>query len=194
MLAPVLVGLVGAWLGIVAFGTGSATLGPFQVGLHAQFGSGETDLALPPLGEITAQTHVAPLHLTATVKSVAIQQLSEAVSSSGLERLVQEVETQAPRQVFLYAFRLLGIAILGGALLGFLVYRRNWRRVLIAGASALVLVGGTELATYATYDTSAFLSPTFSGSLSIAPKLIGPVQEATQHIDAFRTALEQIVS
>src|SRR2546423_6402197 len=101
MLAPVLVGLVGAWLGIVAFGTGSATLGPFQVGLHAQFGSGETDLALPPLGEITAQTHLVPLHLTATVTGVAIQKLSEAVSQTGLERLVQEVEDEAHRQVLL---------------------------------------------------------------------------------------------
>jgi predicted phosphodiesterase len=190
----VLVGIAGAWLAIAAFGRGSATLGPFQVGLEAHFGSGVTDLSVPPLGEISAQTHLTPFHLTATVQGIAIQKLSETVSDSGIEPLVQHVENEARRQVLFYALRLLGVAVLGGALLGLVVYRKNWRRVLIAAASALVLVGGTELATYATYDTSAFLSPTFSGSLSIAPKLIGPVEEATQHIDAFRTALEQIVS
>jgi predicted phosphodiesterase len=191
---PVLLGLVGAWLAIAAFGRGSATLGPFQVGLDAHFGSGVTDLSVPPLGEISAPTHLTPLHLTATVQGIAIQKLSETVSDIGIEPLVQQVEDEARHQILLYALRLLGVAVLGGALLGVVVYRRKWRRVLIAAASALVLVGGTELATYATYDTSAFLSPTFSGSLSIAPKLIGPVEEATQHIDAFRTALEQIVS
>ena len=193
-LVPVLVGVAGAWIGIVAFGQGSATLGPFQVGLDAHFGSGVTDLSVPPLGEITAQTHVTPLHLTATVEGIAIQKLSEEVANAGIEPLVQAVEDEARHQILLYALRLLGVAVLGGAVLGAIVYRRNWRRILVAAASALVLVGGTELATYATYDTSAFLMPTFSGSLSIAPKLIGPVEEATEHIDAFRTALEQIVS
>ena len=193
-LVPVLVGIVGAWLAIAAFGRGSATLGPFQVGLDAHFGSGVTDLSVPPLGEISAQTHVTPLHLTATVQGIAIQKLSETVSNTGIEPLVQQVEDEARRQILLYALRLLGVAVLGGAVLGFVAYGKDWRRAGIATLSALVLVGGTELATYATYDTSAFLSPTFSGSLTIAPKLIGPVEEATQHIDAFRTALEQIVS
>jgi predicted MPP superfamily phosphohydrolase len=194
VLVPVLVGLAGAWLGIQAFGGGSATLGPFQVGLHANFGAGETDLSFPPLGRITAATHLAPLHLTATVEGVAIQQLSEAVSVSGLERLVQQVEEEAHRQVVLYSIRLLAVAVLGGAVLGLLVFRLQWRRVVVAALSALLVVGATEVATWATYDTSAFLSPTFSGSLSIAPKLIGPVAEASAHIDAFRSALEQIVS
>jgi predicted phosphodiesterase len=193
-LVPVVVGILGAMLAIAAFGRGSATLGPFQVGLEAHFGSGETDLAVPPVGEITAHTHLPPFHLTATVDGIAIQQLSQTVSESGIEPLVQRVEDEARRQILFYALRLLAVAVLGGAVLGFVAYGTAWRRVLVAGASALVLVGGTELATYATYDTSAFLSPTFSGSLSIAPKLIGPVEEATQHIDAFRTALEQIVS
>jgi predicted MPP superfamily phosphohydrolase len=190
----VLVGIVGAMLAIAAFGRGSATLGPFEVGLDAHFGSGVTDLAVPPLGEISAETHLAPLHLTATVEGIAIQKLSETVSDSGVEPLVERVEEEAHHQILLYAVRLLAVAVLGASLVGFVAYGTNWRRILIAAASALVLVGGTELATYATYDTSAFLTPTFSGSLSIAPKLIGPVEDATQHIDAFRTALEQIVS
>src|SRR5256885_15845895 len=98
-LVPVLVGIAGAWLAIAALGRGSATLGPFQVGLDAHFGSGVTDLSVPPLGEISAQTHLTPFHLTATVQGIAIQKLSETVSDSGIEPLVQHVENEARRQV-----------------------------------------------------------------------------------------------
>src|SRR3954467_6289262 len=108
-LVPVLVGIAGAWLAIAAFGRGSATLGPFQVGLEAHFGSGEADLARPPPGGITPPPPPPPLPPPppfpppATVDGIAIQQLSQTVSESGIEPLVQRVEDEARRQILFYA-------------------------------------------------------------------------------------------
>ena len=45
----------------------------------------------------------------------------------------------------------------------------------------------------ATYRPAAFSEPTYSGSLELAPKLIGPARDATDRIDDFRASLEQIV-
>ena len=54
------------------------------------------------------------------------------IESDGSLTLVQRVEDGARHQILLYSLRLLGVAVIGGALLGLVVYRKNWRRVLIA--------------------------------------------------------------
>src|SRR5438270_421342 len=64
-----------------------------------------------------------------------------------------------------------------------------------AGAvvTALVAVGGSQVLAFTTFHTDAFLHPTFSGSLALAPKVIGPVEAASANIDAFREQLTRVV-
>lgn len=45
---PVLIGLGGAWIGMLVAGRQTVVLGPFQVQLEANFGRGDTVIALPP--------------------------------------------------------------------------------------------------------------------------------------------------
>jgi len=75
-----------------------------------------------------------------------------------------------------------------------MVFRKDWRKVVAALATALVVTAGSEVAAWQTYQPSALLTPTFSGSLALAPKLIGPAQTALGRIDDFRHDLEQVVS
>ena len=68
--AALLVGLLGAWLGMALLARVTVPMGPFRVELETGFGRGETVLALPPFGSLTADTHLAPVHLSATLKDV----------------------------------------------------------------------------------------------------------------------------
>jgi predicted phosphodiesterase len=188
-----LVGLVGAWLGMALLARVTVPMGPFRVELETGFGRGETVLALPPFGSLTADTHLAPVHLTATLKDVGVRRLTDAVNRQGLDGLVVEVERDAGRQVRWLALRALAVAGLGGAALGVLVFRRRWSLVATSALVALFAVGSSVGLARLTLRPAAFAEPQYSGSLSLAPKLIGPVREATDRIGDLRAGLRQIV-
>src|SRR5438093_10333379 len=66
--SPLAVGLAGAWLGMSVWGASRVDMGPFVVRLDTQFGRGVTDIVLPPLGHLPANTHSAPPRLSAALR------------------------------------------------------------------------------------------------------------------------------
>lgn len=187
------VGVVGAWLGMQLLARTTVSMGPFRVEVAAGFGSGITRLGLPPFGEVTADTHLAPMRLSATLRDVGVQRLTDLVRERGVEGLVDDVERDAPIRLRAFAWRVLAAAILGGFALSVLVYRGRWRLVASGVAAALVVVVACQGLALATFRPQAFVEPTYSGSLALAPKLIGPVREATGRIEGFRAGLEQLI-
>ncbi len=91
ILGPILVGLAGAALALQAFAKTTIDAGPFQVQLEADFGRSVTDISLPPLGRLRADTHVAPLHLRASLREVDVEQLQEGLRR-GVDSVAAEVE------------------------------------------------------------------------------------------------------
>lgn len=191
--AVVLVGLTGAWLALLAGGRSDYSVGPFRVELHARPGSGYTEIALPPFGRLGADTHLAPLHLTATFQEVGPAELTEAVRHKGIRGLAQEVEEDGLAAVRAHVWRSLAVALLGAVVAGFLVFRLRWRRALATSLSGLLMFAGFTALAWGTYRPEAFLSPTYTGSLTLAPQLIGPIREATGRIEDFRVELERLV-
>src|SRR5438105_3717253 len=61
----ILIGLTGAWLGLIVAGRTEARLGPFDVRLAGHFGPGVTRIVLPPFGRLTANTHTGPITFSA---------------------------------------------------------------------------------------------------------------------------------
>ena len=196
-LAPVLlaclVGLAGAWLGMALFGHETVPIGPFRVELDVGFGKGETELGLPPFGALTADTHLSPLHVSATLEDVGVRRLTDVVNQEGIDGLVNDVEVDAHASVRTMAWRILLVATLGGLALAAVVYRGRWRLVAAGGLTALLGVALCEVFLLATFTPEAFSEPTYSGSLALAPQLIGPVQDARGKIEDLRAGLEQIV-
>jgi len=192
--SAVLVGVVGAWLGSLLLGHAEVPMGPFRVEVSAGFGSGVTDIGLPPFGRVVADTHVAPLRISATLQDVGVQRLTEVVGRIGIQGLSDQVERDALAEVKQLAGRLVGSAVIGATVLGALVFRRRWRQVLVAGLTALLAVGGVELLAWRTYRPAAFTEPTYTGSLGTAAKLIGPVREATDRIEDFRAGLQTLIA
>ena len=192
-LAAVGVGLVGAWLGMALLSRTTVPLGPFRVELGAGFGKGETHLGLPPFGSLAADTHLAPLGLSATLEDVGVQRLTDAVNRRGIDGLVADVEADARDRLPGLAWRVLVVGAIGGAVLSLLVFRNRWRLVSAGVASAVLAVALSEVLVLLTFRPAAFTEPTYSGSLALAPKLIGPAREATDRIEDLRAGLEQLV-
>jgi predicted phosphodiesterase len=193
ILLPVLIGLGGAWIGMTVAGRHTVALGPFQVQLQGNFGRGETVIRLPPFGSLSADTHRAPLHVTATLQDVDIEQLTNIVTKHGVDSLVSQTQQSALDVIGPFALRLFLVAMGGALLASLIVFRGKWRPILIALLAAFVLVGGSEVTAYATFRPDAFTQPKFSGSLVLAHQLLGPVEQATGKLQDFTDELSRIV-
>ena len=189
----VAVGLIGAWLGMLLLARNTVAMGPFRVELDAGFGRGETRVGLPPFGALLADTHLAPLGLSATLRDIGVQELTDAVNRVGVEGLAAALERDAREEIPAMAIRVLMSGTVGALILAVLAFRTRWRRIAVAGVVGMAGVGACELAAVATFETAAFQQPRYSGSLALAPKFIGPVGEASDRIGDLRAGLEQIV-
>jgi predicted phosphodiesterase len=168
-------------------------MGPFRVQLVSTFGRGVTVIGLPPFGRLTADTHRAPIHFTATVREVDVRQLTSTIRNGGIDNLVQVVRKDALAQVYPFAIRLLVAALLGASALALVAFRNHWRAVALAVLTAIVAVAGCETIAWLTYRPARLLNPTFSGSLALAPRLIGPARTAIDRIDEFRAELTRVL-
>jgi len=191
---PVLVGLLGAWVALLAFGADSVSMGPFDVRLQAGFGRGETSVDLPPLGGIRADTHTAPLRLRATVDNVRLRELGDIIDAGEVGDVITAVERDAIDHLGPFALRTAAVTTGGALLAAAAIFRRDRRRVAASVVAVAVLSAATGLAAWRTFRPAAFEEPTFSGALTLAPQLIGPVEEATTRIEGFRRELSHIVA
>jgi predicted phosphodiesterase len=187
------VGFAGMWLALLLGGRHDYTVGPFRVELYARPGRGMTEIALPPFGRVQADTHLPPVRLTATVNLVDPQDLSAMVARRGIDGLIRETESGAYGAMRQHAVRTFLLGLVGGLAASVLTYRRQWSRVLLGTAGAVVALSLAGGASWATFRPSAFLQPTFTGSLTLAPRVIGPLQEATGRIEDFRAQLARLV-
>lgn len=181
----------GAWLGVLVAGRASYTLGPFTVELYARPGSGLTEVALPPLGEVRADTHQAPIRLTAKLERVDPDQLNQTVAAEGLDGLVERVERTGLDAIRTHAIRTALIA-LAGVLMVALIFRAQAGLARI-GLTGLAVVSLMVSWTWLGYRPEAFAEPAYTGSLRLAPGLVGPIRQATHRLELFRQELGQLV-
>lgn len=192
LVGAALVGLGGAWLAFLAFGRVNYQLGPFDVEYYLRPGPSVTEIALPPLGRIRADSHVSPLEFTATVQAVDPDRVTEAVATTDLDALVLQIEREALDALRSHLWRWLLLGAAGAVIGGLVVFRRRWRAIVVAALGGVILLGGLAGVAWATYRPSAFLQPTFTGSLRLAPQLIGPIQRATDRLADFRAEVARL--
>ena len=188
-----LVATSGLWLALTAWGRTSHQVGPFELTLFSRPGIARSEIELPPLGTILAASHIAPLHLTASLRSIDPERAASAVDATGLEAVSDEVRRDAPRAVRAHVLRSGLVALFGVTGAALLVYRRRWRAVALATGSGAVITLLLASATYLTFQPESFLEATYTGSLRTARDLLGPVEDAGVRLQGFRAELERFV-
>lgn len=186
------VGVAGAWLGLAIWGGSDVDMGPFVVRIDTSFGPGVTGIDLPPFGRLSADTHTGPINLEATLLEVHVAQLSRALREASLDRLVDEIRTEAIAAIRWHLLKVLAVGAVSALVLALLAFRRDAREILTAVLAAVLAVGGSEVLSAATFRTQAFASPDYSGSLALAAKVIPPGR-AVDAIDAFQDQLTRVV-
>jgi predicted MPP superfamily phosphohydrolase len=192
----VVIGLIGAWLGLLAGGNLDAGVGPLRTRLSVapSIGGGST-VAIPPLGALRVLTHRGPWKLTAEVTRInaadARRIFSNPAAVNGIgEKVVQDLRGA----VITVALKASLAAVLGGLLLGVLVFRRRWRLVLLSGAvSASVVIAGAGVAV-ATWNPKAINQPEYDGLLASAPGMVGDVRSIVADFGKYEDQLGRLVT
>jgi Calcineurin-like phosphoesterase len=190
-----LVGVVGAAIGAALAPSTSTQVGPIQaeVSVVPSLSPGVT-LLLPPAGQVSFATHVAPFAIQARISEVDLEGARGLIDSpSELDAL----RTSAPDQLRTAALQAAGTtalcALAGALLLSLLVYRRRWRRtaeVASAVAVVVVVVGGVG---GVTFDPDKFAQPRFTGLLGQAPYVAGQASSLMRRLESYRSGLADIV-
>jgi predicted phosphodiesterase len=194
-LAVAAVAAAGAIAGIASLrlaGPVEGDVGPGRVALAAHAdATPRTELRVPPLGSVTAQTHRAPLTMWVRVEQLDLVAVEEVVGAPSVERRLRaDIEADLlplVRELFARSF---AVAALGGALLGAVVPGRRWRTIAVGAVGGLVGAGAVLWSAWAGFDPDAFEEPRFDGPISEAPRVLATVREYVEGADAVSSRLE----
>ncbi len=182
LVALAAVGGVVALLALFLVPAPARELGPAHVSAKGHFGSPRTVLVVPPLGTISAETHLAPLRFEFTLDRIDLPELGRSISrASARAALVERLESGLRGMAGALVLRLM----IGGAILGTIgavLVRGRHPDVAIAGSLGGAIFVGLSLAlSAATFDVDAFEEPRFSGTLERAPQ----VMEVVNRVGSF---------
>ncbi|MQB01544.1 MAG: hypothetical protein GEU78_14850 [Actinobacteria bacterium] len=186
--------LLGAVIGLVALGfipAASRDAGTVTLSTSASFGRGSTSIDLPPLGAVSARTHVTPLDIHVAIDRVDFERLAPlATSPAGRIKLRNDLTEELRGLIWATGLRLVGGVILLAALVAAAVFRHHLRPALFAGAGAAASSLLLAAATGAAYDVGAFDEPRFSGSLTRAHEVVEALRRGDKILDQARSRFE----
>lgn len=194
LLAVLTVGITGAALGLLLAGGQRTDAGPFTVELSLQpTGTGETVIALPPLGQLTLDTHIGPLTLDVAVVELRERATRRLVNNPAeLASLGDQVRDDLNSALLTLVLRTFAVSIAGAVGLGYLVFRARRESALAGAASVAVLLASSGLAV-ATFNERALSEPQYTGLLASAPEAVGSVREVVNRVDEYSQALGRLV-
>ncbi|HZK25902.1 MAG TPA: metallophosphoesterase [Oscillospiraceae bacterium] len=186
-----------AIIGMVAFvsllGTFTTGMEALQVELGLQiFDRGYTQLEIPPLGRVRAQTHLPPLMLKVRLDNINLQQLQELMEHTDDEAYLANLQDTARRKIEIFIARLLALAFIGGFAGPFFFGIRERKQLIAAGLIGIIVLGSLLAGAYFSYQPLAFMNPEFEGILKAAPWLFGILEEALFSVQTLGEQLELV--
>lgn len=189
--------LFGAAGGLVALALmppveGDVGPGRVQVDARSTF-DGRTELGVPPLGTISADTHRSPLLVNASVHSVDLNELQGYLVG---ERPTQRLIDDSERDLRSLAVRVGGLSVLsgaiGGALAGLVASHLRWRRVALGTVGGLAAVSLLLVAAWRDFDATAMSEPSYEGPIARAPSVIETISRHVDQVDTIRTRIDTL--
>ncbi len=166
----------------------------FRVGLRAVPSlRGFTRLQVPPLGELSARTHSAPVSLELSLRHLDFSAMSHLLEGGRvLDDMLREVEARAVAKMRAYV---VGMMLTAGAVsvLSALIFDlRSLQSMALAFSGGVVVIALLAGMTYATYDMGAFDRPRLQGAVAAYPQLLPQVQGGMQRLEELRGQMRSL--
>ncbi|WP_018247571.1 metallophosphoesterase family protein [Orenia marismortui] len=154
----------------------------------------QTIIDFPPIGEIRAATHKAPVDLNLTLAAIHQDRLSQIINNMGSkDELITLLKARSKVIIQLFIIRLLVISVLGG-IIGASIVVYNRQSIIAGLLVGITIIAILTLSTYYTYEISKFNDPNFEGMLEAAPWMIGLIQEGLNSLDQLGYEMQLIAS
>lgn len=192
----ILTAIVFALIAVTLFGQASYQIDGATVSLGIGPAlSGSTEVVIPPIGTIAAQTHKTPVKASIGIERVSVDGLKRLADSSlTKQEFFSQTQRQATVAVKRFLARLLFLAAAAGAAASLALSPRSWRRLVLGTVSGLLVMAVLISATFFTYDYQAFRQPKYTGVLTAAPWLISSIEDKLNSLDAFRQDIKQLAT
>jgi predicted phosphodiesterase len=191
---------LGAAAGALSFALQPDThgsLGPGAVTIDVGLRASETNVDIPPLGRLVADSHAGPVGFDVRVDRIDLEQAGAlagdlARGSDPATQIRENIDDDmAPllRDLILRSF---GVAVVAGVVVGFLLPRRRVRYVAATtvGSVGFVVVAG--VVAFTSFSPRAFDQPRFEGSLAAAPDIVNTVQRHIDDVSVVESRLEAL--
>ena len=191
---------LGAAAGALSFALQPDTrgaLGPGAVTIDVGLRASETNVDIPPLGRLVADSHTGPVGFDVRVDRIDLEQAGAlagdlARGSDPATQIRTNIDDDmAPllRDLILRSF---AVAVAAGVVAGLLLPRRRVRYVAAttAGSVGFVVVAG--VVAFTSFSPRAFDQPRFEGSLAAAPDIVNTVQRHIDDVSVVETRLEAL--
>jgi len=162
-------------------------LGPARVHTTAQIGGGNTEVVIPPLGKISANTHDTPISFGIEVVELDLPALGLAVSTDdSRDKLTADIQDDLSGALRRAGLLLVGAGTFAAALIGALMPYRKWKYIVAAAAGGFLAVSLLLGVALLTFDPDGWEEPKFTGTLARAPDMLDAVNRNLDSIDDLR--------
>ncbi len=162
----------------------------FRLGL-ALFDHGMTEMIIPPVGSISANTHDTPLKFTISLEHIDVEMLREIMGKGyNQQKAVSAFNEQLQKILKVFFARVLFLAVVGGSFGIFLLRAKKVSTYVVGSLIGLTLMGALVMGTYITYDVHAFRTPKYEGIIQMAPWMINFAEEALGKIEKLGDQME----
>lgn len=131
LLTSILLAMTGAVLLVSLFGYMRFNIDALQFRVTVQFNEkGYTEVEIPPLGTVRAHTHTAPLLVSVRLENIDLQLIQRLLSdTTERNEVVEQSKTVLQQVAVIFVIKLIGLAMLGGALGVFLTRKGNLKNI-----------------------------------------------------------------
>ncbi|MFZ5897580.1 MAG: metallophosphoesterase family protein [Bacillota bacterium] len=154
----------------------------FRVGL--EFGChGKSVLELPPFGSLSASTHSGPLTFKVTLTEIEAEAFGDILmGESAYHEVIDAVRSDLEGMMPGFATRQVVLGGLGAAILVWLFWRMDWRRVLVAGLGGVFLTGALLAYSVYSFNMDAFREPEYHGAVATASRILDLAQDLASRV------------
>lgn len=193
---PIIMALVVALLLMVVMG--EMTLSILGIEFQASITVSErgvTEVVIPPVGSITAETHLTPLKIRLMLQNINIEMLQNLIKEAPLSsELAQDIKSELQRIALVFVLHLFLLAVIGGMLGAILISGRRLKPAVcgaIAGGALCLLI---VFSTFTTYQVEKFRTPQYHGALKAAPWAIDMAEKAFQQFNLLGEQMQIIAT
>lgn len=155
---------------------------------------GQTVLAIPPFGEVVANTHRGPTEIKVSLERIETNGFAARLEKMpSAEKYVSDMKNDFSMQIRIFYLRQFLVGMLGALIVLVLIWRLRPLRIL-----KYSLVSGIALAVFLAsslhnYDYHAFSEPEFRGTMKMAPKVMEFVGDTLSDFEKLKGQTDVVV-